>query len=138
MIDKYNSESLSVEDAYNELIKQARNMKDEEERAAKNSMSEEELELFDLLKKEKLTKKEEQGVKLAAHKLLEIIKEAKSNIFISEWHRDMASQESVKDEIQKILHENLPESYHRDIFVNKTNIIYQHIYDMALRGKFAS
>ena len=58
VIEEYNSGSLSIEEAYEELVKQAEDLSAEQERAAKSGMSETELELFDLLKKEKLTKEE--------------------------------------------------------------------------------
>ena len=59
VIDDYNSGSLSIDQAYEELLKQAEALSEEEQRAAKNEMTEPEQELFDLLKKDKLTKAEE-------------------------------------------------------------------------------
>ena len=52
IIDDYNSGSISIEEAYEELVKQAEALNVEQQRAAKNEMTEEEQELFDLLKKE--------------------------------------------------------------------------------------
>ncbi|MCW3806127.1 type I restriction endonuclease subunit R [Plebeiibacterium marinum] len=138
VIDNYNSGSISIEKAYEELIKQAEGLSEEENRATKSGMSEEEQELFDLLKKDKLSQKEEKEVKLAAHTLLEKVMDSKNRIFLPEWHKEKASQEKVKHEIQKILNETLPESYDRDIFTKKTDIIFQHFFELAVSGRMAS
>lgn len=135
IIDEYNSGSLSIEEAYEELVKQAENLSEEEERAAKNGMTEEEQELFDLLKKDKLTKKEEKEVKLAASDLLAILFDAQNKILIQEWHKEKATQEVVKREIQKILNKDLPDSYDRSIFAEKTETVFRHFYELAEMGR---
>ena len=79
-------------------------------------MSEEQQELFDLLKKEKLTKEEEKNVKLAAKDLLDILFDAKNRTLIQEWHKEKSTQEVVKREIKLILDKDLPASYDRNIY----------------------
>lgn len=139
VIEEYNSGSLSIEEAYEELVKQAQDLNEEQERAARSGMSEEELELFDLLKKEKLTQKEEKEVKLAASHLLQILFDAKNKILIQAWHKEKASQEKVRQEIKRILNQTLPTSYDRQIFAEKTEVVFQHFYELAeLGGAFAA
>lgn len=135
IIEDYNSGSLSIEEAYEDLMKQAENMSEEQERAAKNGMTEEQQELFDLLKKEKLTKEEEKNVKLAAAELLVILFDAENKILIQEWHKEKATQEMVRQEIKKILNKDLPQSYDRNIFAEKTDVIFQHFYELAEQGR---
>ena len=135
IIEDYNSGSLSIEQAYEELIKQAEDLSKEQERAAKSGMNEAELELFDLLKKEKLNKKEEKEVKLAAHNLLEILFDAKNKILIQEWHKDKATQEVVRQEIKRILNDTLPQSYDRQVFSEKSDIVFRHLYEQAELGR---
>ncbi len=135
VIEDYNSGSLSIEEAYEELVKQAEDLSEEEERAVKSDMTEAELELFDLLKKERLTKEEEKSVKLAANNLLDILFDAKNKILIQEWHKDKATQEMVRQEIKKILNETLPESYDRKVFSEKTDVVFQHLYEQAELGR---
>lgn len=136
VIDDYNSGSLSIEEAYEELVKQAEAMNEEQQRAARNEMSEEELELFDLLKKEKLSKNEEKRVKLAAKALLERLFDVNNKILIQEWHKEKSTQEKVKREIQIVLGEYLPEeSYDRLIFSQKVDIAFQHFYELAQTGR---
>lgn len=134
IIEDYNSGSLSIDEAYEELIKQAEDLSKEQERAAKNGMTEEEQEVFDLLKKDKLTKNEEKKVKLAASDLLKILFDAKNKILIQEWHKEKATQEKVRQEIKKILNDKLPASYNRQIFALKSDVIFQHFYELAEQG----
>jgi len=68
-------------------------LNEEHKRAARNEMTEAELELFDLLKKKPLTREEEKSVKLAAHTLLEKLFDAKNKILIHEWWKEKATQE---------------------------------------------
>jgi type I restriction enzyme R subunit len=135
VIEEYNNGSLSIEQAYEELIRQASDLSEEQTRAAKNDMSEEQQEVFDLLKKDRLTKKEESEVKKAAIALLEILFDTKNKILIQEWHKEKATQESVRQEIRKILGVSLPDSYDRKVFAEKTDLIFQHIYERAETGK---
>jgi type I restriction enzyme R subunit len=136
IIDDYNSGSKSIEEAYEELLKQAEAMNEEQQRAAKNEMTEAEQELFDLLKKEKLTQEEEKSVKLAAKALLEKLFDARNKLLIQEWHKEKATQEKVKRAIQIVLGEFLPESsYDRMVFSQKVDIAFQHFYELAQSGK---
>jgi type I restriction enzyme R subunit len=135
IIENYNSGSMSIEEAYEELVKQAEALSEEQERAAKSGMTEAEQELFDLLKKDKLTKKEEKEVKLAASVLLSVLFDAKNKILIQEWHKEKATQEMVKNEIRKVLGKGLPEKpYDREEFGKKVDIAFQHFYDLAEMG----
>ncbi|MFN6945355.1 MAG: type I restriction endonuclease subunit R [Cytophagaceae bacterium] len=136
VIDDYNSGSLALEEAYEELIKQTEALSKEQKRAAENDMTEAELELFDLLKKEKLTKEEEKCVRLAAKELLQKLFDAKNKILIQEWHKEKATQEKVRREIQKVLGDHLPEpTYDRMIFSEKVGVAFQHFYELAQMGR---
>jgi type I restriction enzyme R subunit len=136
IIDDYNSGSLSIDQAYELLVEQAEELSEEQQRAAKNEMTEAEQELFDLLKKEKLTKEEEKSVRLAAHNLLEKLFDAKNKILIQEWWKEKATQEIVKREIQIVLADLLPKaSYDRMVFSQKVDIAFQHFYELAQQGR---
>ena len=136
IIDDYNSGSISIDEAYEELLRRAEAMDEEARRAAKNEMTEPEQELFDLLKKEKLTKEEEKSVRLAAHTLLEKLFDAKNKILIQEWWKEKATQEKVKREIQVVLADILPQTcYDRVIFSQKVDVTFQHFFELAQAGK---
>jgi len=134
IIDEYNSGSISIEKAYEELTIEAEHLSAEQTRAAREGMSEEELELFDLLKKDKLSNPEKQKVKLAAQSLLKKLKNAKDTVLIQAWHKELRSQERVRREIQVVLNKNLPDSYDRELFSQKTDVVFQHFYNLAEQG----
>lgn len=135
VIDDYNSGSMTIDQAYEELLRQAEALNDEQNRAAKNEMTEHEQELFDLLKKDKLTKAEEKEVRLAAKTLLAKLFDARNKILIQEWHKEKATQEKVRYEIQKVLGELLPEpTYDRVVFSEKVDVAFQHFYTLAELG----
>lgn len=60
-------------------------LRTEEERHIKEELSEAELELFDLLRKEQLTADEEKHVKLAAKELYNTLTEKRNELFIVGW-----------------------------------------------------
>ena len=108
---------------------------EEEQRAARNGMTEEQLELVDLLKKEKLTKQEKKEVKLAAEELLAVLFDVKNKILIQEWHKEKSAQSKVRGAINRILGKHLPDSYGRQIFVEKLDVVFQHFYELAVLGR---
>ena len=135
VIDDYNAGSMTIDQAYEELLKQAQALSKEQHRAAKNEMTEREQELFDLLKKDKLTQTEEKEVRLAAKTLLQKLFDARNKILIPEWHKEKATQEKVRYEIQNLLAELLPEpTYDRLSFSEKVDVAFQHFYTLAERG----
>lgn len=135
VIDDYNSGSMTLDQAYEELLKQAEGLSEEQQRAAKNDMTEREQELFDLLKKEKLSKAEEKEVRLAAKTLLQKLFDAKNKILIPEWHKEKATQEKVRSEIQNLLADLLPEpTYDRLSFSEKVDVAFRHFYTLAELG----
>ena len=54
IIDAYNAGGSSAENYYDDLMNFAQEMQDEDERHVREGLTEDELELFDLLKKEKM------------------------------------------------------------------------------------
>jgi type I restriction enzyme R subunit len=91
--------------------------------------------ICNLLKKDRLTKAEEKNVKLAATDLLTMLFDAKNKILIQEWHKEKSTQEIVKRVIQKILDKDLPKSYDRNIFAEKTETVFRHFYELAEMGR---
>ncbi len=134
IIDRYNSGNATNENYFDDLIDFVEKMKEEEMRAYKEGLTEEELELFDLLKKEKLSKEEEQKVKLAAKNLLHRLKEERPKVLINDWHKDLQTKLQVQAVIKKVLDASLPESYDRAIYSTKCDAVYEHYYIMASSG----
>lgn len=134
IIDEYNAGGSQNDDFYEKLLKLMEELRAEEERHIKEELSEAELELFDLLRKEHLTAEEEKRVKLAARELFHTLTEKRSELFIVGWQNDPQPKERVKGEIVHILNKYLPESYDREIFLKKSTLVFDHIVDQAMTG----
>ena len=134
IIDEYNAGGSQNDDFYEKLIALMEELRAEEERHIKEELSEEELELFDLLRKEHLTADEEKKVKLAAKELYHRLLEKKQELFVVGWQNDPQPKERVKSEIVKILNLFLPECYGREVFSHKSNVVFEHIVDQAITG----
>ena len=122
------------DDFYEKLIALMEELRTEEERHIKEDLSEEELELFDLLRKDHLTKEDEKRVKLAARELYATLLKKRQELFVVGWQNDPQPKERVKSEIVSVLNTFLPESYDRKIFLDKSNDVFNHILDQALTG----
>lgn len=134
IIEEYNAGGSQNDEFYDRLIEFIEELKIEEERHIKEGLTEEELELFDLLKKDGLSKEENKKVKLAAKKLYETLTEKKKELFIVGWYNDPQPKEKVKNNIVTVLNTSLPECYEKDIFNDKTNIILNHIIEQSMAG----
>ncbi len=134
IIDEYNAGGSQNDDFYEKLLKLMEDLRAEEERHIKEELSEAELELFDLLRKEHLTAEEEKRVKLAARELYHTLTEKRNELFIVGWQNDPQPKERVKGEIVHVLNQFLPESYDREIFLRKSTLVFDHIVDQAMTG----
>ncbi|MFS2188920.1 type I restriction endonuclease subunit R [Mucilaginibacter sp. P25] len=134
IIDRYNSGGALTEDYFNDLMDFVEQLKAEELRATKEGLSESELEIFDLLKKENLTKDEEQKVKLAAKHLLTRLYDEKPTVLLQDWHKDYQTQLQVKSVIQDILDKNLPDSYDKMVYDLKCKNVFNHLFVQAANG----
>ena len=135
IINRYNAGGSENEDYYEKLLKLIEELKKEQGRATEMDLEEEELEIFDLLIKDrKLTKAEEQKVKLAAKNLYKKLLEEKDKVMVVDWYKDEQPRQRVLGLIQVSLNNDLPESYDREVFSTKTNLLMNHFIDMAVQG----
>ncbi len=134
IIEDYNAGGSMNMDFYEKLLELMKQMKEEEARHVKEDLTEEELEIFDLLCKDSLTKEEEKKVKLAAKSLYQTLIDNKKELFIVDWQNDPTPREKVKSKIISVLNEYLPDSYDRMIFQTKSDIIFEHIVEQATMG----
>ncbi len=135
IIDRYNSGGSSTENAYEELIKYAENLHAEEERHKREGLSEDELEIFDLLKKDKMTQEETQKVRLAAKSLLRRLQEEHPKVLVQDWYKDTQTQKQVRSAVEKVLDSKLPESYDRVLFREKCDNVFHLMLDYASHGR---
>jgi type I restriction enzyme R subunit len=136
IIDRYNSGNASNESYFDDLMDFVEKMREEEMRAAREGMTEAELEIFDMIKKENLTKDEEQKVKLAAKNLLHKLKDDKPTVLITDWFKDTQTRFQVQAAIKKVLNDSLPQSYDRSVYSNKCDIVFNHFLMLAQNENF--
>ncbi len=135
IIDKYNSGASSNENYFEELLKFTQDIKEEEERHTREGLSEDELEIYDILKKEKFSKAEKPKVKLAAKHLLKRLLETQPKVLIQDWWKDNQTRLIVKDVVEEILNEELPKSYDEPCFNETCDNVFNLIEDFAANGE---
>ena len=135
IIDRYNAGGSENEDYYEQLLQLIEDLKREEKRPEAEGLTEEELEIFDLLiAGKKLTKDEEQKVKLSAKNLFKKLTEEKKELLVVDWYKDEQPRARVKTAIEKSLNDDLPMSYDKETFAAKINLLLTHFIDMAVQG----
>jgi type I restriction enzyme R subunit len=136
IIDKYNSGGKMTEDYFKDLVDFVDELKKEDVRNIELGLTEPEMELFDLLRSNKLTQQQEQDVKNAAKHLLKRLKEETPKVLVQDWFRDSETKEKVKSAIEQVLDEDLPAvPYGRKEYADVCSKIYDHVYVQASLGK---
>jgi hypothetical protein len=132
MIDEYNTGAKNVDAFYTELISLAQNLNEEEARGMSENLSEEELALFDLLTRPdvKLTRKEKAQVKKIARDLLDTLKAER---LVLDWRKRQQTRAAVKVIIRD-KRDELPEAYDDELYQQKSQLVYQHVYDAYPRA----
>jgi type I restriction enzyme R subunit len=134
MIEEYNAGSRNAELFFSELIEFTRRLTGEEQRHLAENLNEEELAMFDLLVGKPplaLTAKERKQVKLAARKLLETLKAEKLTL---DWRKRQQARAAVRVAIEEILDQQLPETYTPEVYQQKCEVVYQHVYESYFGG----
>ena len=131
LIDRYNAGSTSSDRFYDDLIRYTKALKEEAERHIREGLTEDELEVFDLLAKEKMTEAETRQVRLAAKSLLARLKEEAPPVLVQDWYKDSQTQQLVRSAIGEVLDEHLPQTYERGLFAEKRDSIFDLVLDLA-------
>ncbi len=74
------------------------------------------------------------GAHLAAKNLYKKLMGEKERVMVVDWYKDEQPKKKVLALIQISLDKNLPESYDRAAFTDKTNLLMNHFIDMAVQG----
>ena len=111
---------------FEELVKLTQEATSEQTRAARNEMSEEQLAVFDLLRKEDLEETDEKAIKKIAKELLDIVKNVTQSS-VNRREKDQ-TQAEVKVTIEKYLYDTLPVSYSTELLKDKTDELYLYMY----------
>jgi len=127
MITEYNNGATNVDALFAQLVSFARELNEEEQRGIAESLSEEELALFDLLTRPnlKLTRAEKEEVKEVARELLDTLKAER---LVLDWRKKQQTRAGVQITIEQVL-DKLPSIYTPELYQTKCNAVYQHVYD---------
>jgi type I restriction enzyme R subunit len=127
LIAEYNTGARTVEEFFKMLVEFAQELNEEEKRTVKESLSEEQMAVFDLLCKEDLSEKEKKQVKKIAKDIIGKLKE--ENLLCLDWRKKQQARAQVKEAITDVLYEDLPESYDKELLQMKLELVFQHVYD---------
>ena len=126
LIADYNAGSLNIDEYLHRLIELSKTLTDEEQRAVREGLTEEELAIFDLLTKPNpvLTPDELETVKASAKKLLAHLHDK----LVLDWRRKAAASADVLVTIKRSLDEDLPaDPYPPAVFDAKVQAVYDHV-----------
>ena len=128
MIAEYNAGTISVADYFEKLFDFVNDLSEEDQRASTEELSEEELAVFDLLTQRAphLTVPERNEVKDAVKEMLETLK--RENLGL-DWRKHTQTRAQVRLAVGNILDKGLPQPYTPELFNQKSEAVYQHIYD---------
>lgn len=128
LVQAYNLGTVEVEAFFEALKALAAEMSEEERRAARENLGEEELAIFDLLTKPepKLTKAQELEVKKVARDLLEKLE---CQLTISQWRANQQTRAAVQSTIRFTLNELPQEPYPEPIWSKKVEAVWAFILD---------
>ncbi len=125
LIADYNAGSVNIDEYLRHLIALSQTLTEEEERAVREGMDEEELAIFDLLTQPDpvLNDDERQRVKASAKKLLEHLHEK----LVQDWRRKVDVMNDVNSTIRRVLDEGLPDPYTVELFQTKVQLVFDHV-----------
>ena len=103
IIENYNAGGSSTEQYFEQLVQFSQDMRAEDERHAKEGLSQDELEIFDLLKKEALSQPEIQKVKLAAKALLHRLQSETPRVLVQDWYKTDQTRRVVRSAVAEVL-----------------------------------
>ena len=128
LIEAYNAGARNVQLHFEELLRLARDLDAEEQRAVAEGLTEEELAVFDLLTKPgpALTATEEEQIKKVAKDLLAALKR---NKLVLDWRKKQAARAGVQVAIRRALGSGLPGAYSAAEQREKAEVVYQHVYE---------
>ncbi len=136
IIDRYNSGTNEAEYYFEELEKLLEELKEEQNRHTLEGLDEDELEIYDLLlvKGKKMNKDETQRVKLAAKNLYKKLVDNRESLLVVDWFKDEDTTIRLKTIVSDSLNDDLPESYDKELFQSKTNLLMSVFIDKAVQG----
>ncbi len=138
IIAAYNSEKdrVTIEETFRRLAELVQNLDEEQTRAARENLSDDELAMFDLLKRDDLSKADRERVKQASREMLAEIKERLAELDHF-WEKEQTKGE-VEAFILDEVYLKLPSPpFTPDEKKLVADSVYAHVWQQAMRGGFA-
>ena len=127
LLHEYNTGSYDLDLFFDQLVELAKELSEEDRRAISENLTEEELAVFDILRKEDLNPAEVDQVKKVAKELLVKLKAEK---LVLDWKRKEETRADVKITIRDLLYDELPgPTYTEPDCEDRTHKVYLHVYD---------
>jgi type I restriction enzyme R subunit len=137
IIADYNREKdrVTIEEMFARLVELANSLTAEQRRAAEEGLSEEELALFDLLKKDTLSKSDRERVKLASRGLLESVRRIIAPL--ERWTEKEQTQAEVETFILDYVYQELPTlPFTDDEKQAIAKLAYEHVWQQSVGGGY--
>ena len=136
IIENYNAGGSSTEQYFEQLVQFSQDLRAEDERHIREGLTEDELEIFDLLRKDAMTRDETQKVKLAAKALLHRLQDESPKVLVQDWYKTDQTRLIVRSAVAEVLDRELPqESYDRVLFQAKCDNVFHLVLDHAAQGR---
>ena len=127
LLRDYNTGAHDIDQLFDDLVKLAQDLNDEEQRAVQESLSEDELSIFDLLLKAELSVEDIEKVKMTARELLAKLQNEK---LVLDWKEKESTRSGVKSTIYNIVYATLPEPTYTEEDCEKKGLeVYNFVYE---------
>lgn len=126
LIEKYNSGSVNIEAFFQQLMAFTEELQEEDQRAIREGLSEEELALFDIITKPapEMSDKEVAQVKGMCRELLETLKKEK---LVLDWRKKAQAKGDVRRTLEIVFDQGLPESFDETVYNEKCEAAFHHL-----------
>jgi len=125
LVEQYNLGASAAEKFFEDLKDFVKDLDEEQQRAGREGLGDEELAIFDLLCSEvPLPEKERDKVKAIAKELIEKVK----TTLVIDWRKKQRTKARVRNVIEDVL-DSLPETYSDDIWPKACDDVHLHVYD---------
>jgi type I restriction enzyme R subunit len=132
LLSEYNAGSKPVDEFFDQLLQLAQDLNEEDKRAMKENLSEEELAVFDILYKKDLNPDEEKKIKKVTQELLAKLKAEK---LVLDWRKKEQTRADVRVTIRDTLYDEMPEEYSEEDLQNIWQQVYHHVFDSYVDDK---
>jgi len=121
------SAGRNLAELFEELLKLSRNLSEEQQRHARDNMTEEELVIFDILTRPspKLSTEERAEVKKIARELLNRFEQ----LLVLNWRQQEAARAQLNLAMEDVLQRGLPRVYTPEIYQQKGSAVFEHVFE---------